>query len=112
MTTDAVLIVQLPRGGEVDRNWAEEMPPSIANGLAVVDYLPAGPDGSLGPPPAGEVVMSVLSPEALREAGEGDEPLVIEVEAAEYLREDELVPVLAATRHASRPVILRLMTNA
>src|SRR5215469_780275 len=61
MTTDAVLIVQLPRGGE---------------------------------------------------AGEGDEPLVIEVEAAEYLREDELVPVLAATRRASRPVILRLMTNA
>ena len=120
--SDAVLIVQLPRGGEVDRNWTEEMPPSIANGLAVVDYLPAEPDGSLGPPPAGEVVMSVLSPEALRDepriadvlrdAGEGDEPLVIEVEAAEYLREDELVPVLAATRHALRPVILRLMTNA
>ena len=48
----------------------------------------------------------------LREAGEGDEPLVIEVEAAEYLREDELVAVLAATRQARRPVILRLMTNA
>ena len=32
--SDAVLIVQLPRGGEVDRNRAEEMPPSIANGQA------------------------------------------------------------------------------
>ena len=66
--------------------------------------------------------MSVLSPEALRdqqriedvlrEAGEGDEPLVIVVEAAEYLREDELAAVLAATRQARRPVILRLMANA
>ena len=72
--SDAVLIVQLPRGGEVDRNWAEEMPPSIADGLAVVDYLPAEPGGSLGPPPAGEVVMSVLSPEALR-----DEPRIANV---------------------------------
>ncbi len=122
MTSDAVLIVQLPRGGEVDRNWAEDLPASIASGHVVVDYLPTEPDGGLGPPQGGEVVMSVLSPEALRDqqqiqdvlcqAGGGDEPLVIVVEAAEYLREDELATVLAATRHARRPVILRLVANA
>ncbi len=113
MTSDAVLIVQLPRGGEVDRNWAEDLPPSIGNGLAVVDYLPAEPDGSLGPPPAGEVVMSVLSPEALRDqqriqdvlrqAGAGDEPLVIVVEAAEYLRADSTGYLAAHDERLGRP---------
>jgi len=121
MTTETVLIVQVPRDGAVDRHWATDPPPSITSAQVAVSRLPSE-GGSIGPPQAGEVVMSVLSPEALRdqpriadvlrEAGEGDEPLVIEVEAAEYLREDELAAVLAATRQARRPVILRLMTNA
>jgi hypothetical protein len=67
--------------------------------------------------------MSLASPEALvREAdevcrvlahlGTGIEPLVIVIEAAEQLREEELSVVLDATRRTSRPVILRIIRNA
>ena len=63
--------------------------------------------------------MSVLSPEALvreREelrrvldaAGTGDEPLVVVVEVAEELREDELAAILDVARRAPRSVILRV----
>jgi hypothetical protein len=79
--------------------------------------------GNLEPLAAGEVVLSVPSPEALaREAGEvrrvisqagtGDEPLVLVVEAAEELREEELAPVLEAAGHTSRAVILRIIRDA
>ena len=99
--TEAALIVQVPRDGAVDRNWREDLPPSIANG---------------------EVIMSVLSPEALREQDEirdvidgaaaGEQALVILVEAAEYMREDELAVVLDAANRAHRVVILRVMADA
>ncbi len=66
--------------------------------------------------------MSVLSPEALRDRQEvqdavsgadgGDGPLVIIVEAAEELREEELAPVLDAADGANRPVILRILADA
>ena len=66
------------------------------------------------------MVRSVASPEtlareadelqrAIRGAGTGDEPLVVVVEAAEELREDELAPVLEAAGHTPRAVILRVM---
>ena len=45
-------------------------------------------------------------------AGTGVEPLVVVVEAAEELREDELASVLDAASHASRPVLLRIIRNA
>jgi hypothetical protein len=68
-------------------------------------------------------VLSVPSPETLaREADEvrrvithaasGVEPLVIEVEAAEELRDEELAPILEAARHTARPVILRIIRDA
>jgi hypothetical protein len=77
----------------------------------------------LEPPIGGQVVISVPSPEGLaREAGEvrrviaqagtGAEPLVVEVEAAEELREEDVAPVLEAAGHTSRPVILRIIRNA
>ena len=44
-----------------------------------------------------------------RGGGTGDEPLVVVVEAAEELREDELAPVLEAAGHTPRAVILRVM---
>lgn len=119
---EARLLVQVPRGGAADRNLRADMPPSVAAGLIVVERIEPGADGTLGPPEAGEVVMSVLSPEALREqqevrdavrgAGEGGEPLVIIVEAAEYLREDELAAVLNAVSDARRPVIVRVAADA
>jgi hypothetical protein len=124
MTTEieAALIVQVPRGGAVDRNWREDEPPSIASGQVIVERLPAGDDGTLEPPEAGEVIMSVLSPEALREpeeiqaavsgAAPGEQALVILVEAAEYLREDELAVPLDAAQRSHRLVILRLMADA
>ncbi len=89
----------------------------------MVEAGPTDAEGVLEPPSAGEVVLSVSSPEALaREAGEvrrviaqagtGAQPLVVVVEAAEELREDELAAVLEAAGHTSRPVILRVIRNA
>src|SRR5215470_3887605 len=122
MTSDAVVIVQLPTGGAVDRYLRADPPPSVASGRIVVDLL-AEEDGRLGPPEAGEVVMSVPSPEALsRDQQEvrdviertpaGAEPLVIIVEAAEEVREDELAAVLDAADRAGRTVIVRVMADA
>lgn len=123
MTSDAVVIVQLPRGSTVDSYLRTYPPPSVASGRAVIEPLAAEPDGRLGPLEAGEVVMSVLSPEALtrdqqqvrdviRRAAPGAEPLVIIVEAAAELREDELAAVLDAATRARRDVVVRVMAGA
>jgi hypothetical protein len=123
MTSDAVVIVQLPRGSAVDRYLRTYPPPSVASGRVVLDQLATGPDGRLVPPEAGEVVMSVLSPEALRsdqqevrdvilQAAPDSGLLVIVVEAAEELREDELATVLDAAARADRDVVLRVMAGA
>jgi hypothetical protein len=122
MSTDGGLIVQLLRDGAVDRNLRANLPSSIASGRIVLDHI-ADQTGRLGPPQAGTVVMSVLSPEALireqqqvreviRRAEAGDVPLVIIVEAAEELREDQLVVVLDAASRGHRHVILRVMADA
>ena len=74
------------------------------------------------PPDAGEVVLSVLSPEALsREpaevgrvigrAGTGTQPLVIVIEAADELREEELAALVQAAERSTRPVIVRVNRN-
>jgi hypothetical protein len=117
------LIIQLPRGGAVDRQLSTQAPRSIADDDVVVSRGPTDSDGYLEPPAAGEVVLSVPSPEALareadevrrviRGAGTGVEPLVVVVEAAEELRDDELDAVLDAASRTSRPVILRIMGDA
>ena len=116
------MIVQLPRGSTVDQYLRAYPPPGLASGRVVLDQVAAGPDGRLGPPETGEVVMSVLSPEALtRDQQEvrdvirhaaGTGPLVIIVQAAEELREDELAVVLDAAAHARRDVVLRVMAGA
>jgi hypothetical protein len=98
-------------------------PASVSSGEVVVEFGTADREGNLEPPAAGEVVLSVPSPEALvREsdevrrviarAGTGVEPLVLVVEAAEELRDDELAAVLEATRNRKRPVIMRIIRNA
>lgn len=98
-------------------------PPSVADGAAVVDVAPSDEDGRLEPPAAGEVVLAVPSPETLiREpaelrrvidgAGPGVEPLVVVVESAEELREDELAAIVDATRRTRRSVILRIAADA
>jgi hypothetical protein len=121
MAKEVGVIVELARDGAVDRNLREDMPSSITSGRVVLDHLQRDQDGTLGPPRAGQVVMSVLSPEALRaqdEVGRSiaeadpDEPPVIIVEAGEYLREDEIGAVLAAADLADRTVIVRILADA
>jgi hypothetical protein len=94
----------------------------VASGEVVVIAGPTDAQGNLGAAAAGEVVMSVPSPEALaRESGEvrrvigqagtGVEPLVVVVETAEELRDDELDAVVEAAGHTSRAVILRIIRD-
>jgi len=88
----------------------------------VVEHGATDAEGNLEALAAGQVVMSLPSPEALaREAGEvrrviaragtGVEPLVIVVEAAEELREEELAATLDAAGRAPRAVILRVVRD-
>jgi hypothetical protein len=122
MAAQPRLIIQLPRGGAVDRQLSARPPQSVTRGEVVVSVGPTDAKGHLEPPAAGQVVLSVPSPETLaREAGEvrrviaqagtGVEPLVVVVEAAEELREDELAVVLEAAKHSSRAVIMRIIRD-
>jgi hypothetical protein len=111
------LVVQVPRGGAVDRQLSAQTPADVA-----VDPAPTDDAGGLEVRGPGEVVLSVPSPETLArepdevrrviaESGTGAEPLVVEVEAAEELRDDELGAVIEAAGHTERPVILRVMRD-
>jgi hypothetical protein len=123
MAQDPVLIIQLPSGGATERNLAEDAPEAVASGEIVVSGSPPDDQGHLEPPEAGEVVLAVPSPEALAreadevrrviaQAGTGAAPLVVVVEAAEHLRDDELAPMLEAARHTPRAVILHIVRDA
>lgn len=123
MAHEPSLIVQVPRGSAVQRQLQDRPPSGVAGGEVVVEAGPTDPEGNLEAETAGEVVLSLPSPEALaREgdevrrviagAGTGVEPLVVVIEAAEELRDEELAPALAATAHTSRPVILRVIRDA
>ena len=123
MAHEPSLIVQVPRDGAVHRQLREQPPASVDGGEVVVEAGATDAEGNLEAASAGEVVLSVPSPEALRrqadevrqviaQAGTGVEPLVIVIEAAEELRDEELAPVLAATAHTPRPVILRVIRGA
>ena len=122
MANPVRVIVELARDGAVDRYLRAEPPPTLASDQVVLDRIEADPSGNIGPPEAGEVVMSVLSPEGLRNAQEvreavgpaeaGDEAVTIVVRAAEELREDELAVVLDAARRADRLIIVRIAADA
>jgi hypothetical protein len=116
------LIIELPSGGAVDRQLRAQALPSLASGEVVVKDGPTDAEGALEASTAGQVVLSVPSPESLRReaaevhrviahAGTGVEPLVVVVEAAEELREEELAAVLEAATHTSRAVILRIVRD-
>lgn len=120
MAQQPKLILQLPRGGAVDRQLTADALPSVASGDIIVEAGPTDAEGRLDPPAAGQVVLSVPSPEALQreaatvrrvigQAGTGVEPVVVVVEVAEELREEELSAVLDAANHTSRAVILRVI---
>jgi hypothetical protein len=119
---DVDLIIQLPAGSALDRQLQEDPPPSVTSGRAVIEPLPADPEGRIVPPEAGEVVLSFLSPEALRreaetvrrEIGEAksDEPPVVVLQVAEELREDELSVLVRAADQAQRTVILCVLLGS
>jgi len=122
MAREPSLIVQIPRDSEVDRQLRQDPPAAVADGEILVEIGATDEEGNLEPPLGGEVVLSVPSPEALARqadevrrviahAGTGEEPLVVVVEAAEELRDEELAPVVEAAGHTSRPVILRVIRN-
>jgi hypothetical protein len=120
MTDEPSLIIQIPTGGALDQQLSTDPPPSLA--AAALERGPTDEQGVLEPPIAGQVVLSVPSPEALRreadavarlidDVGTGTEPIVVVVQAAEELREEELAVVVAAAQRAPRPVILRVIRN-
>jgi hypothetical protein len=117
MATNPRLILQIPSGGPLDDQLTEDPPPGVVVERGLTDE-----QGVLDAPVAGQVVLSVPSPEALRRqadevhrvidvAGTGTEPIVVVVEVAELLRDDELGVVLDAADRAARPVILRVIRN-
>jgi hypothetical protein len=123
MAEQPVVVLEVARGGAVDRQLRLEPPPAAASGELVIVSLPADSGGRLEPPDVGEIVMSLPAPEALvREhdelrrvidgAAPGDEPVVVVLEAAEELREDELAAILDAARRSRRAVILRIIGDA
>ena len=114
------LIIQVPRGSSIDENLRKEPPAALGDPRVLVEHLPAGADGKLEPPSAGEIILTYPSPEALRrEQGEverfilaaDDEggPLVVLIDGAEFLRDDELESALAAAAQTERMVILRIL---
>jgi hypothetical protein len=117
MATNPRLILQIPAGGPLDDQLTENPPRGIVIERGLNDE-----EGVLDAPLAGQVVLSV-PPEALRRqaddvrqvidgAGTSTEPIVVVIEAAELLREDELEVVAAAAERAPRPVILRVIRNS
>lgn len=117
------LIIQAPGGGPLERQLSERAPQSVLSGDVAVEVGPTDASGNLEPPDAGQVVMSLPSPEALErdagdmrrvigQAGTGVEPLVVVVEVAEELRDEELDAILDAASHGSRAVILRIIRDA
>ena len=117
------LIVELTADSSVDRQLRADPPSSVADGRVVLDHIAPDEPGRLGLPAAGEIILSVLSPEALtreqqevrdviEQAERTDQPPVIIVEAAEELREEELAVVVDAAGQADRLVILRILADA
>ncbi len=71
MAHEPRLIIQVPRGGAVDRQLRDRPLDGIAGGEIVVEVGPTDSRGHLEPPAAGKIVLSVPAPEALeREAGD------------------------------------------
>jgi hypothetical protein len=122
MAFEPKLIIEIPGGGAIERQLVDDPPPPVGTGLVVVEVGATDAQGSLNPPAAGQVVLSVPAPAALTrdpdavrrvidQAGTGVAPLVVEIEAAEALAEAELKLILDAAGNATRPVILRVLRN-
>ena len=117
------MIIQVPRGGAVHRQLLEDPPDRLTGDDVSIEVGEVDAEGNLEASSAGEVVLSVPAPESLSreadevrrviaDAGTSAAPLIVVVEAAEELTDEELAALLDATGHTSRPVILRVIRNA
>jgi hypothetical protein len=122
MAEQPTLIIQVPRGSAIERQLRTGPPPAISGDDVLVQTAPTDSHGNLEQL-AGEVVLSVPGPaelgrqagevrRVLKEPGTGTAPLVIVVEAAEALQDDQAAVVVEAARRAPRPVILRIVRPA
>jgi hypothetical protein len=120
MADEAKLIIQVPHGSSIDLYLKADPPAAIADVRVIVEHLGAGDNGRLLPPEAGEVVLTVPSPESLRRepeqvtgaistAAAAGPPLVVLVDGAEELRDDEIGTLLDAALQSDRIVILRIL---
>ncbi len=64
MADEVKLIIQVPRGSSVDLHLKADPPAAIADARVIVEHLAPGDGGKLLPPEAGEVVLTVPSPDA------------------------------------------------
>jgi hypothetical protein len=118
MPEQPTLIIQVPRGSAIESQLQNDPPPAVRADHVLVQTGPTDDQGNLEAL-AGEVVLSVPSPEeltrdidlqrVLRQAGTGTAPLVIVVEAAEELQDSEAAAVVSAASDAPRTVILRVV---
>jgi hypothetical protein len=115
---DPALILELPAGSALEQSLRRDSPDWLAD--VVIAGIQADQEGRIPAPLAGQVVLTVLSPETLpREAEEirrvidsepdESEPAIVIVEEAEFLRADEMAPLLEASRRSPRSVILRVI---
>ena len=119
MAEQPALIMQVPRGSAIERQLRAGSPAALRGDDVLVQTAPTDDEGNLEAL-AGEVVLSVPAPaelvrqadevrRVLRQPGTGTAPLVIVVEAAEELQDDQAALVVEAARRAPRPVILRIV---
>jgi hypothetical protein len=113
------LIIQVPRGSELERQLRDQRPASLVADDVLIQTGATDAQGVLEET-SGEVVLAVPAPQELRrqageltrllqEAGTGTAPLVVVIQAGEELLEDEAAPLVSAARRARRPVILRII---
>jgi len=122
MADEVKLIIQVPHGSSIDLYLKADPPAAVADVRVIVEHLGAGEDGKLLPPEAGEVVLAVGSPESFRREPEevteaiaaadpDGPPLVVLVDGAQALRDDEIGTVLEAAEQTDRVVILRILAG-
>lgn len=119
MPDNPALIIQVPRGSAIERQLAEDRPPSLAADDVLVQTGPTDAEGVLEAL-AGDAVLTVPAPgelgrhadelrRVLDRAGSGTAPLIVIVQAGEELLEEDAAPLARAARRAPRTVILRVI---
>lgn len=119
MAEEPTLIIQVPRGSAIERQLRAAPPPAIRIHDVLIQSAATDDEGNLEAL-GGEVVLSVPAPSALarqadevehvlRRAGTGAAPLVVVIEAAEELENDQVAPIVEAAGRVSRPVVLRII---